>query len=58
MFGHTENGIPVRDSEGNMRMREGFIPGGINCDPFSYDKDCEMVNALLSEIENLLLQQA
>lgn len=39
MFEHTENGTPVRDAEGNMRMRERFILDGINCDPFSYDKD-------------------
>ena len=45
MFEHTENGTPVRDAEGNMRMRERFILDGINCDPFSYDKDCERVNA-------------
>ncbi len=45
MFEHTENGAPVRDAEGNMRMRERFILDGINCDPFSYDKDCERVNA-------------
>ena len=45
MFEHTENGTPVRDAEGNMRMRESFILDSINCDPFSYDKDCERVNA-------------
>ncbi len=45
MFEHTENGTPIRDAEGNMRMRERFILDGINCNPFSYDKDCERVNA-------------
>lgn len=45
MFQHTENGIPIRDDEGNMLMRESFLLDGINCTPFSYDKECEMVNA-------------
>ena len=45
MFEHNEEGSPVRDSEGNLRMREQFILDGINCTPFSFDKECEMVNA-------------
>lgn len=45
MFEHTENGTPLRDAEGNMIMRERFLLDGINCTPFSYDKECEMLNA-------------
>ena len=45
MFEHTENGTPVRNAEGDMIMREGFILDGINCSPYSYDKECEMLNA-------------
>ena len=45
MFEHTENGTPVRNAEGDMIMREGFILDGINCNPYSYDKECEMLNA-------------
>lgn len=45
MFEHTENGTPVRNAEGDMIMREQFILDGINCNPYSYDKECEMLNA-------------
>ena len=45
MFEHTENGVPVRNATGAMIMREGFILDGINCSPYSYDKECEMLNA-------------
>ena len=45
MFEHTESGSPVRNAEGDMIMREGFILDGINCSPYSYDKECEMLNA-------------
>ena len=45
MFEHTENGTPVRNEEGDMIMRERFLLEGINCNPYSYDKECEMLNA-------------
>ena len=45
MFEHTENGTPVRNAEGDMIMREQFLLDGINCSPYSYDKECEMLNA-------------
>lgn len=45
IFEHTENGVPVRNSAGDMIMREGLILDGINCSPYSYDKECEMLNA-------------
>ena len=45
MFEHTENGVPVRNAAGDMIMREGFILDGINCSPYSYDKECEMLNS-------------
>ena len=45
MFEHTENGRPVRNAEGDMIMREQFLLEGINCNPYAYDKECEMLNA-------------
>ena len=45
MFEHTGNGTPVRNAEGDMIMRERFILDGINCNPYSYDKECEILNA-------------
>mgnify|MGYP002868616272 CR=1 FL=1 len=45
MFEHTESGVPVRNAEGDMIMRERFLLDGINCNPYSYDKECEMLNA-------------
>ena len=44
MFEHDRNGNPVRNKEGKMVMREQFILDGINCAPFSFDKDCERLN--------------
>ena len=45
MFEHTESGTPVRNAEGDMIIREQFLLEGINCNPYSYDKECEMLNA-------------
>lgn len=45
MFEHTESGRPVRNANGDMVMREQFLLDGINCNPYSYDKECEMLNA-------------
>ena len=45
MFDHAENGTPVRNEEGDMIMRERFLLEGINCNPYSYDKEYEMLNA-------------
>ena len=44
MFEHDTNGRPVRDEEGNLRMRKCFIIEGINCTPFSFDMECERLN--------------
>lgn len=44
MFEHDANGSPVRDEEGNLRMRERFIIDGINCSPFSFELECERLN--------------
>ena len=45
MFKHAENGTPVRNAEGDMIMREQFLLDGINCNPYSYDKECEILNS-------------
>ena len=42
MFKHTEGGSPVRNTEGDMIMRKCFILDGINCSPYSYDKECDI----------------
>ena len=44
MFEHDRNGVPLRDAEGNLIMREEFYIDGINCTPLSFDKECEMLN--------------
>lgn len=44
MFEHDTNGKPIRDEEGNLRMRKCFIIEGINCTPFSFDMECERLN--------------
>ncbi|NBI62980.1 rlx protein [Clostridiales bacterium] len=45
MFQHDEfTQKPLRDSAGNMRLREEFHLDGINCDPFTFDVECEQLN--------------
>ena len=46
IFQHDErSGRPLRDENGNRMLREEYYLDGINCDPFSFDKECEMLNA-------------
>lgn len=46
MFQHNElTQKPVLDAKGNMILREEYYLDGMNCDPFSFDKECEEVNA-------------
>ena len=46
IFQHDErNGRPLRDENGNRMLREEYYLDGMNCDPFSFDKECEMLNA-------------
>lgn len=44
IFEHNENGAPVKDEAGNKLMRDQFILEGINCEPWSFDKECEVLN--------------
>ena len=46
IFQHDErSGQPLRDENGNRMLREEYYLDGMNCDPFSFDKECEMLNA-------------
>ena len=46
IFQHDEHsGRPLRDENGNRMLREEYYLDGMNCDPFSFDKECEMLNA-------------
>ena len=46
IFQHDErSGRPLRDENGNRMLREEYYLDGMNCDPFSFDKECEMLNA-------------
>ena len=44
LYEHDDNGNPVRNDKGEKMMRERFILDGINCSPFSFDKECERLN--------------
>ena len=45
MFQHNERTQkPLLDANGNMMLREEYYLDGLNCDPFSFDKECEQVN--------------
>lgn len=46
MFQHNERTQkPLLDANGNMMLRKEYYLDGLNCDPFSFDKECEQVNA-------------
>ncbi|MCD8336380.1 MAG: relaxase/mobilization nuclease domain-containing protein [Lachnospiraceae bacterium] len=45
-YEHDEKTMkPLRDKNGAMHLREGFIMDGINCNPETFDVECEMLNA-------------
>ena len=40
IFQHDEqSGRPLRDENGNRMLREEYYLDGMNCDPFSFDKE-------------------
>ena len=45
LFQHDEGTMkPVLDNMGRKLLRDEYYMDGINCDPLSFDKDCEMTN--------------
>ena len=44
VYEHDDNGNPLRNEKGEKLMRKRFILDGINCSPFSFDKECERLN--------------
>lgn len=46
LFQHNEEtSRPLRDDAGRMVLREEYYIDGLNCDPMSFDRECEQVNA-------------
>lgn len=46
LFQHNEKTQkPILDGNGNKIMREEYYMDGINCDPFTFDIECEQLNA-------------
>lgn len=46
LFEHNEKTMkPILDNKGRMVLREEFLVDGVNCEPYSFDKECEIVNA-------------
>lgn len=45
LFQHNEKtGKPILDDSGRKLLREEFYMDGLNCDPMSFDKECEKTN--------------
>ena len=45
MFQHNEfTQKPMRDDYGNMLLREEYYLDGLNCDPFTFSAECNLVN--------------
>ena len=36
--------VPVLDENGNMMLRDEFYLEGLNCDPETFDLECELLN--------------
>ena len=46
IFQHNERTQqPLLDNNGNKMLREEYYLDGLNCHPFSFDKECEQLNA-------------
>ncbi len=46
MFQHNEKTQkPILDEKGNLILRDEYYLDGLNCHPFSFDKECEQINA-------------
>ena len=46
LFEHDETtGKKIVDESGRSIMRKEFYMDGLNCDPMSFDKECELTNA-------------
>ncbi|MDE7008460.1 MAG: relaxase/mobilization nuclease domain-containing protein, partial [Lachnospiraceae bacterium] len=46
LFEHDEKtGKKIVDESGRSILRKEFYMGGLNCDPMSFDKECELTNA-------------
>lgn len=45
LFEHNEKTMkPILDEKGRMVLRKEFLVDGVNCEPYSFDKECEIVN--------------
>ena len=45
LFEHDEKDMkPILDDKGRMVLRREFLLDGVNCEPYSFDKECEIVN--------------
>ena len=46
LFEHDEKtGKKIVDESGRSILRKEFYMDGLNCDPMSFDKECELTNA-------------
>lgn len=46
LFEHNEKTMkPILDEKGRRVLRKEFLVDGVNCEPYSFDKECEIVNA-------------
>lgn len=53
LFEHNEKNMkPVLDAKGRMILRKEFLVDGVNCEPYAFDKECEIVNAKFHKNQN------
>lgn len=46
LFQHNKDtGKPILDEQGRLLMRDEYYIDGLNCDPMSFDTECEQLNA-------------
>lgn len=53
LFEHNEKTMkPILDEKGRMVLRKEFLVDGVNCEAYSFDKECEIVNAKYHKNQN------
>lgn len=53
LFEHNEKNMkPILDEKGRMVLRKEFLVDGVNCEAYSFDKECEIVNAKYHKNQN------
>lgn len=58
LFEHDEKtGKKIVDESGRSILRKEYYMDGLNCDPMSFDKECELTNVHFHKNQNALISK-